>query len=70
MNITKRNQKIITGLKNGESFRSVADKVGVHHRTAQRVAARAGQYSARSYAAYESDFNSKGAKVFRKFINA
>jgi len=70
MSITKRNQKIVSGLKSGETFRAVAEKVGVHHRTAQRVAARAGQYSARSYAAYESDFNAKGAKVFRKFINA
>ena len=66
MSIAKRNQKIIAGLKSGETFRAVAEKVGVHHRTAQRVAERAGVYSARSPEAYESDFNRTGAKVYRK----
>lgn len=66
MSTSKRNNKIIAGLRNGETFRAVAEKVGVHHRTAQRVADRADAYSARSKAAYEEDFNRKGAKVYRK----
>jgi IS30 family transposase len=66
--MTRRNQKkIINGLRSGETFRAVAEKVGVHHRTVQRLADREGYYSARSAAAYESDFNKKGAKVYRRF---
>jgi hypothetical protein len=66
MSTEKRNQKIVAGLKRGETFRAVAANVGVHHRTAQRVADRYGAYSARSKEAYESDFNTKGARVYRK----
>jgi len=66
MSVTKRNQKIVSGLKSGETFRAVAAKVGVHHRTAQRVAAREGAYSARSEEALAEDFNQKGRKVFYK----
>lgn len=66
MSTTKRNAKIIAGLKSGETFRAVAEKVGVHHRTAQRVASAYGAYSARSGDAYETDFNAKGRKAFRK----
>lgn len=67
MSITKRNEKIIKGLQRGETFRAVAAKVGVHHRTAQRVAASAGYYSARSKEALPSDFNAKGVRVFFQF---
>ena len=67
MSTAKRNKKIVAGLRSGETFRAVASKVGVHHRTAQRVADRVGAYSARSKEALPSDFNTKGVRVFRKF---
>jgi hypothetical protein len=66
MSIKKRNERIIKGLQSGRTFRDVAAAVGVHHRTAQRVAAREGYYSARSRHAIPSDFNSKGVRVFYK----
>ena len=66
MSTTKRNNKIVAGLRSGETFRAVAEKVGVHHRTAQRVAERLGAFSARSGAAYATDFNRKGLKEYNK----
>ena len=67
MSTSKRDQKIVSGLRSGKSFRTVAGEVGVHHRTAQRVAERYDAYSARSKYAYEEDFNRDGKKVYRKF---
>jgi hypothetical protein len=66
MSTKKRNERIIKGLQSGRTFRDVAASVGVHHRTAQRVAAREGYYSVRSSAAIPSDFNSKGQRTFFK----
>ena len=64
MTKAKRNRKIISGIRNGYSFRNVAFSWGVHHRTAQRIASAYGVYSARSYDAVPEDFTKKGQKVF------
>ena len=66
MSTAKRNTKIVAGLRSGDTFRNVAAKVGVHHRTAQRVAILEGAYSARSAEALPEDFNNKGRKAFYK----
>lgn len=71
----RRNRKIISGVRNGNSFRNVAAEVGVHHRTAQRVAAANDVWSARSWFARAEDFTKKGLKVFiaqnpdREYVN-
>jgi hypothetical protein len=60
----QRNKTIVSAIRNGETFRNVAAKVGVHHRTAQRVADAHGVFSARSWAAEPGDFTRKGLKVY------
>ena len=70
MSTLSRDNKIVSGLRSGKTFRQVAEEVGVHHRTAQRVAERSDVYSARSYDALPSDFNTKGLRVYKRVIKA
>jgi hypothetical protein len=64
--INKRNERIENLIRDGLTHRQVADKVGVHHRTVQRVGEAREAYSARSTWAIEADFSPKGVKAFRK----